>query len=235
MAKIGNTLRYSNYVIENFVGDGLDLTFVLSERTPAESTLIFIDGVKQSGGYTINDTLVQFSEAPPNGSKIEVIPLAKQGYVNDSGTASLLLNDLVDVTITAAQNLHVLQYLNGAWANQAVSLGWNPTFAGVSDGARRVLQVTDWFGGTGIKPATGQFIGALGFVTLIADATDFRGLQGTSGTGGSGGASSVPTLLTTNQIYTITTNTQVLYADEIDFSAGAIIDFESNSTLILVN
>lgn len=53
-----------------------------------------------------------------------------------------------------------------------------PIEAIVADGARRVRQIFDWFGGTGTKPAIGQYIGATGFVTLIADATDVRGLVG---------------------------------------------------------
>ena len=53
--------------------------------------------------------------------------------------------------------------------------GWTPVFATVSDGARRVLQVADWTGGEGTKPATGQFVGATGFEALIANGVDIRG------------------------------------------------------------
>lgn len=53
--------------------------------------------------------------------------------------------------------------------------GWSPTFAVVSDGSRRVLQVNDWVGGAGTKPATGDYVGATGLVSAIADAVDIRG------------------------------------------------------------
>ncbi|MBS7698610.1 hypothetical protein [Chelatococcus sp. YT9] len=56
--------------------------------------------------------------------------------------------------------------------------GWSPVFAGVSDGARRVLQVYDWTGGEGTKPATGSYVGASGLTNTIGDAVDIRGPQG---------------------------------------------------------
>ena len=64
--------------------------------------------------------------------------------------------------------------------------GWSPKFATVPDGERRVLQVTDWFGGSGTKPDTGQYIGATGFVTAIADGVDIRGAAGQDGEDGTG-------------------------------------------------
>lgn len=60
--------------------------------------------------------------------------------------------------------------------------GWTPQFAVVTDGARRVQQVVDWFGGTGSKPATGEYVGATGLVADIAQAVDIRGPAG-AGTG----------------------------------------------------
>lgn len=60
--------------------------------------------------------------------------------------------------------------------------GWSPVFAMVSDGERRVLQVTDWTGGNGTKPATGRYLGPSGFVTNIAQAINVRGPAG-PGTG----------------------------------------------------
>jgi len=61
--------------------------------------------------------------------------------------------------------------------------GWAPVLNIVIDGARRVLQVDDWTGGEGTKPATGDYIGATGLVSDIALAVDIRGEQGPSGTG----------------------------------------------------
>lgn len=56
--------------------------------------------------------------------------------------------------------------------------GWSPLFAVATDGERRVLQIYDWTGGTGSKPATGDYIGPLGPTSTIGDAEDIRGAQG---------------------------------------------------------
>ena len=66
--------------------------------------------------------------------------------------------------------------------------GWAPILAVVSDSARRVLQVTDWTGGTGTKPATGQYLGASGLVSTAAEAVDVRGVAGADGPAGATGA-----------------------------------------------
>jgi hypothetical protein len=59
--------------------------------------------------------------------------------------------------------------------------GWSPILANVIDGERVVQQVVDWTGGSGAKPAAGQYIGVSGFVEDIADATDIKGEQGADG------------------------------------------------------
>ncbi|MBA1156938.1 gp53-like domain-containing protein [Microvirga mediterraneensis] len=56
--------------------------------------------------------------------------------------------------------------------------GWSPVLAVVTDSTRRVLQVADWAGGAGTKPATGGYIGATGLVAAIANAVDIRGPAG---------------------------------------------------------
>lgn len=66
--------------------------------------------------------------------------------------------------------------------------GWTPSFAVVSDSERRVLQIVDWVGGEGTKPATGSYVGATGLVTDIAQAVDIRGATGATGTQGPAGA-----------------------------------------------
>jgi hypothetical protein len=64
--------------------------------------------------------------------------------------------------------------------------GWSPVLAILSDGARRVLQLIDWTGGEGSKPANtiGKYVGVTGLVTLIADAIDVRGSAGADGAQG---------------------------------------------------
>jgi hypothetical protein len=61
--------------------------------------------------------------------------------------------------------------------------GWAPVLAVVSDSARRVLQVTDWTGGSGTEPTSPVYIGSSGFTAVLADAVDIRGAAGTSGAG----------------------------------------------------
>lgn len=66
--------------------------------------------------------------------------------------------------------------------------GWSPMLAIVSDGARRVLQIAGWTGGTGTEPSfTNQYIGASGIVEDIADAVDIRGAIGITGAAGAAG------------------------------------------------
>lgn len=67
--------------------------------------------------------------------------------------------------------------------------GWTSVLAVVADGERRVFQVVDWVGGTGVKPTVGLYVGSTGLVSLIASAVDIRGAAGTGGTGGGGGYS----------------------------------------------
>ena len=112
--------------------------------------------------------------------------------------------------------------------------GWTPVFAIVSSGNRRVLQVSDWTGGAGTKPTTGQYVGSSGFVTAIADAIDIRGPQGQSG-GGGGGGSGTPTyngITEYNTDYTVTVDDDYKVIELIgsssititmpDVSAGAV-------------
>jgi hypothetical protein len=65
--------------------------------------------------------------------------------------------------------------------------GWSPVLAVVTDGARRVLQVTDWTGGQGTKPATGLYVGVDGLKIAIADGVDIRGTAGADGLPGAPG------------------------------------------------
>lgn len=66
----------------------------------------------------------------------------------------------------------------GPYAYQGFQ-GWSPVFAVVSDGDRRVLQITDWVNGEGAKPSVvNQYIGPTGIVNTIAEAVDVRGEKG---------------------------------------------------------
>lgn len=66
--------------------------------------------------------------------------------------------------------------------------GWTPSLAVVPDNIRRVLKVTDWFGGEGQKPETGHYLGDNGYVSSASLATDVRGMPGAPGGGGGAGS-----------------------------------------------
>ena len=66
--------------------------------------------------------------------------------------------------------------------------GWSPVLAPVEDGARIVLRVIDWAGGSGTKPATGGYLGLDGLVSTAAAAVNVRGAQGAKGDTGTAGA-----------------------------------------------
>lgn len=70
-------------------------------------------------------------------------------------------------------------------------IGWAPTFALLTDGARRVIQLSGWTGGTGTAPidGVGSYIGPSGLTTVLASAVDIRGPAGIQGPAGAGGYS----------------------------------------------
>ena len=88
---------------------------------------------------------------------------------------------------TGAQGIQGIQGVAGATGAQG-QRGWSPILAVVSDGARRVLQLVDWTGGQGTKPASGSYIGASGLVVAVGDAVDIRGATGLTGATGATGA-----------------------------------------------
>jgi hypothetical protein len=65
--------------------------------------------------------------------------------------------------------------------------GWSPVFGIAESGAARVLRLVDWVGGEGTKPATGDYVGASGLTSNIAEAVDIRGPAGANGTNGTNG------------------------------------------------
>ena len=59
--------------------------------------------------------------------------------------------------------------------------GWTPVLSLIEDAERRVLQITDWVGGTEAKPEIGDYVSANGTTTVLADAIDIRGTTGVRG------------------------------------------------------
>ncbi|MEZ0484292.1 hypothetical protein [Fibrella aquatica] len=78
--------------------------------------------------------------------------------------------------------------------NEAIDIsgtnGWTPVLRGVLTAAPAgtfvegyVLQVTDWAGGEGVKPATGQYVGMGGLVSTTGQAINIRGSSWHAGNG----------------------------------------------------
>ena len=93
--------------------------------------------------------------------------------------------------------------------------GWSPILASAFDGDRRVMFISNWVGGTGDPPSTGQYVGGTGLVSDIALAVDFRGVQGLQGIKGDKGDAG------TNGVNAKQINTLTILADgkvEITYS-----------------
>ena len=85
-----------------------------------------------------------------------------------------------DATITGTSPAQVLNLVLPKGDNGLN--GWSPVLAVTTNGERRVLEVVDWVGGQGVKPANLGYIGVAGIVVNIAQAVDIRGPSG-AGTG----------------------------------------------------
>lgn len=66
---------------------------------------------------------------------------------------------------------------SGSGAGEDGDNGWSPLLAVVSDGARRVVEIVGWEGGTGAAPETG-YVGTGGIVASVGDGTNIRGDDG---------------------------------------------------------
>lgn len=100
---------------------------------------------------------------------------------------TVITQDVLVITITPPGNPTVVLDPLGI-PGEAGSDGWSPILAGVADGAREVLQIIDYTGGTNTKPTVGKFIGPTGQVDTIAAGTDLRGPAGARGAKGDQGA-----------------------------------------------
>ncbi|AKR55694.1 Flagellar hook-length control protein FliK [Devosia sp. H5989] len=88
---------------------------------------------------------------------------------------------------------------SGDWAEPAPLQGppgfngWAPRFGVVADGARRVMQLTGYVGGTGTAPTDdiGKYLATGGYTATIGDATDIRGATGATGAPGTNGTNGV--------------------------------------------
>ena len=89
-------------------------------------------------------------------------------------------------TGTQQQWLQSLVGATGAKGSDGLN-GWSPVLKTVARGNDVVLQISDWLGGSGTKPTTGQYLSSNGLVSNIANADNIRGLQGEKGEKGEKG------------------------------------------------
>lgn len=139
-------------------------------------------------------------------------------------------------TMPGPMRRDTLNEMWGVWEEAISTLikgdaGWSPLIRSVQDGDRIVLEVYDWTGGQGAKPAQTGFLGSTGFVATADLAVDIRGPQGLQGiqgekgdtglTGDKGDAAtiSVGTVTTsTPDLPASVTNSGTPYAAVFDFS-----------------
>ena len=93
--------------VDNFTGDGSDVTFTLSlNPTHENNTQVYVDGVYQfKNTYSVSGTTLTFSAAPPNGAGIEVMIHSQTTVNNAAGLAAGAISGLSQVTIAAADHL----------------------------------------------------------------------------------------------------------------------------------
>lgn len=130
---------------------------------------------------TINDNFAAIAEAFENS-------LGRQGTTPNSMNADLDMdsNDLLNVGDIQTNRIFVDgEEFVPATVSSVGDKGWSPSFAVVSDSARRVLQLTGYVGGEGSVPTdnVGKYVGATQMETLVANGVDIRGAQGASGAG----------------------------------------------------
>ena len=104
----------------------------------------------------------------------KLVAQVKNAVADVSLNGATLLIEYTDDRESKEIRLHDLLGGGGGGVS-TVEKGWSPVFAVVEDGERRLLQVKDWIGGGGTKPAAGKYIGAEGFVDDSVSAVDIGG------------------------------------------------------------
>ena len=125
----------ADLLLNQFTGDGSDVTFTLSGSAIENNTLVYIDGVYQSkSNYTVSSAtpaVITFSTAPPSGTAIEIMVAAIS--VTDIGTPS-------DNTVTTAK------IVDGAVTTAKIADS-NVTTAKIADGSITTAKLAAGVGG----------------------------------------------------------------------------------------
>ena len=115
MSYIGNRAKTANFLVDQFDGDNSTTEFNLTVAPGSQvSTLVFIDGVRQSvESYSFDLNKITFDSAPQSGTKnIEVIHMSAGFTVSMPSDLSVGTDKIVDRAVTSAK-----------LANTAVSAG----------------------------------------------------------------------------------------------------------------
>ena len=125
---------------------------------PAESMRTALNVLGRQNSFVLN--------------QYEVWTTAADGGPNEDGTVNVLLPDGSTEAVPGWKKI--------IDATQKGNAGWSPVLVTAADGPTRVvLQVTDWTGGEGTKPAVGDYLGPDGLVALPGDAVDmFAAISG---------------------------------------------------------
>ena len=131
--------------VSNYSGDGSDTTFTLpSDPLTENNTDVFIDGVyQQKDTYSVSGTTLTFSEAPPNGSSVEVQIISASNISvgsPDDNTVSTVKIQNDAVTYDKIQNVSATDRLlgrdtAGAGSVEEISPAAVRTMINVEDGA----------------------------------------------------------------------------------------------------
>lgn len=137
-------------------------------------------GYVYSGGQTSNIALATDIRGP-QGLQGDPFTINARGNLSDrnlydnQGTGyTFLAEDTGDVYIKNSP-------LSGDWSPPISFVGekgWSPLLNVVQDGQRYLIQVSDWTGGQGDKPANAGYLYPGGLTFNPSDATDFRGERG---------------------------------------------------------